>query len=589
MDDLENVFSKDNEIVEKLQGFAYKPDYNKIFFEHLGPELKKLYLKKKDKIFIKNFLEASQYEFGFFDEKIDFSKALSLYKKYADLNDYFCMYKMHVIYLCEYEKFNVPFSRVLERIYLLKCFAYLPNYIDDWNYKLFGKIDVIYELVGILDLEDSNLDKHQLFFDLLYKQREKYNLSENDINLMKGVFFCYFYMEGKDLHLLSFSVLNSLVPYKDLDYAYYTAKNKSIFFKKYLKMEDSISDLEIEKYYKEVENKKLYEFYCDYGNYLIDKKNKSNQKITELFIIASKEGYLPCNFRAYQCLLNDYGFDEIMTDYDKASVLLDYLLDEIVFEFLSMRQFILLMGLLIKYSKFQEKIISKYLVYLKEIYNYINIIFTNKEKNNEEITSEEEYLYIIRSYFYYFGFEGIEKQNLFKAIEFLDKGNNITDKKFLKKSNEFYRYNVKKLMFSRKFIKNEELIKTKKEMIEYFYSNENLKYQIVDCYIIGEDYFKGITRKKDEFNAIMVYKYGQNIFCKNIIDCFIKQKIKKYLNYHRNKLENKFKDDICYICYTFKPDKIFIPCKHNFCSFCVDKLEKESKCPICRSQVLIII
>ena len=383
--------------------------------------------------------------------------------------------------------------------------------------------------------------------------------------------------------------MNSLVPYKDLDYAYYTAKNKSIFFKKYLKIEDSISDLEIEKYYKEVENKKLYEFYCDYGNYLIDKENKSNPIITELFIIASKEGYLPCNFRAYQCLLNDYGFDEIMTDYDKASVLLDYLLDEIVFEFLSMRQFILLMGLLIKYSKFQEKIISKYLVYLKEIYNYINIIFTNKEKNNEEITSEEEYLYIIRSYFYYFGFEGIEKQNLFKAIEFLDKGNNITDKKLLKKSNEFYRYNVKKLMFSRKFIKNEELIKSKKEMFEYFYSNENLKYQIVDCYIIGEDYFKGITRKKDEFNAIMVYKYGQNIFCKNIIDCFIKEKIKKYLNYHRNKLENKFKDDICCICYTFKPDKIFIPCKHNFCSFCVDKLEKESKCPICRSQVLIII
>ena len=278
-----------------------------------------------------------------------------------------------------------------------------------------------------------------------------------------------------------------------------------------------------------------------------------------------------------------------MTDYDKASVLLDYLLDEIVFEFLSMRQFILLMGLLIKYSKFPEKIISKYLVYLKEIYNYINIIFTNKEKNNEEITSEEEYLYIIRSYFYYFGFEGIEEQNLFKAIEFLDKGNNITDKKLLKKSNEFYRYNVKKLMFSRKFIKNEELIKSKKEMIEYFYSNENLKYQIVDCYIIGEDYFKGITRKKDEFNSIMIYKYGQNIFCKNIIDCFIKEKIKKYLNYHRNKLENKFKDDICCICYTFKPDKIFIPCKHNFCSFCVDKLEKESKCPICRSQVLIII
>ena len=137
MEALDTIFSTENEIAEKLRGYAYKPDYKKIFFEHLGPELKKIFINKKDKVILKNFIEASQYEYGFFDTEIDLSKAFNLYKKYADINDCFCMYKMHVIYLCECEKFNIPFSRVLEKIYLLKCFAYLPNYIIDWDTHIF--------------------------------------------------------------------------------------------------------------------------------------------------------------------------------------------------------------------------------------------------------------------------------------------------------------------------------------------------------------------------------------------------------------------------------------------------------------------
>ena len=231
MEALDTIFSSENELVEKLKGYAYKPDYKKLFFEHLGPELRKLYMNKKDKLFINKFLEASQYEYGFFDNKIDLQKAFNLYKKYADLNDYFCMYKMHVIYLCEYEKFNVHFNRVLEKIYLFKCFAYLPNYIEDWNMKLFETIDVILEIAQQLYLEDGNLEKHLKFFDLLSEQKEKYNLSENDINLMKCVLLCYFHIEGSDLPMLSFSTLNSLVPTNDLDYAYYNARNKCIYFR----------------------------------------------------------------------------------------------------------------------------------------------------------------------------------------------------------------------------------------------------------------------------------------------------------------------------------------------------------------------
>ena len=340
MQTLETLFSSEDELVNKLKGFIQQPDYKKIFFEHLGPELTKIYNNKKDKVFTKNFLAASQYEYGFFGKKINLPKAFFLYKKYADLRDYFCMYKMHIIYLCEFKKFKVPFSRVLEKIYLLKCLAYLQNYIYDWSIKFFEKIDVFYEIAEVLDLEDSKLEKHHKFFDLLYNEREKYNLSENEVNLMKGVFFCYYYNEETDFHKISFCTLNSLIPKKgnDIDYAYYHAKNRSIYFVNYLKLENMISDSEIEAFYKEIENKKLYEFYADYGNYLLDKKNNANEEIIKLFTTGAKNGFLFCSFRAYQCIIDFYDFDEIMQDYNKVATLMELLLDEIVFERIALKQ-----------------------------------------------------------------------------------------------------------------------------------------------------------------------------------------------------------------------------------------------------------
>ena len=62
----------------------------KYFFKHLGPELKRIFDKKKDKVYYKNFYEASKYEYGFFDKEIDLLRAYLLYKKYADCNDYLC-------------------------------------------------------------------------------------------------------------------------------------------------------------------------------------------------------------------------------------------------------------------------------------------------------------------------------------------------------------------------------------------------------------------------------------------------------------------------------------------------------------------
>ena len=145
-------------------------------------------------------------------------------------------------------------------------------------------------------------------------------------------------------------------------------------------------------------------------------------------------------------------------------------------------------------------------------------------------------------------------------------------------------------MYNNKDISYEELIERKKNLIEYYYKNLNLKYKLLDCYIIGDDFFKGITQKKDEFIGFLIYDSTKNVFCKDIIDCFVRREIKNILKDKENKIENKFKDEICCICYTNKVSKVFIPCKHSFCDFCADKLEKDSKkCPVCRTKYLYII
>ena len=220
MKTLDNLFSKKIEIVAKLKENVSQIFYTKILFDHLGPELKKIFDKKKDNVYYKHFYEAAQYEYGFFDKDIDLLKAYLLYKKYADLNDYFCMYKMHVIHLCEYAKFHVSFSRVLEKIYLLKCYAYLPKHMIDHDLKLFSKIDVKNEISEMLKLEDDCFEKHKDFFELLDKEREIYNLTENDIKLMKGIILSFFREDEEneedeediDSYSLAFSTLNSLKP-----------------------------------------------------------------------------------------------------------------------------------------------------------------------------------------------------------------------------------------------------------------------------------------------------------------------------------------------------------------------------------------
>ena len=81
MEALENIFPTDNEALEKLKGYAINLDYEKVFFEHLGPELKKIFKNKKDKIIYKNFFRSIAIRVWFFRPKKRFTKSVCFIQK----------------------------------------------------------------------------------------------------------------------------------------------------------------------------------------------------------------------------------------------------------------------------------------------------------------------------------------------------------------------------------------------------------------------------------------------------------------------------------------------------------------------------
>ena len=98
----------------------------------------------------------------------------------------------------------------------------------------------------------------------------------------------------------------------------------------------------------------------------------------------------------------------------------------------------------------------------------------------------------------------------------------MANRMYGKKIFEFIKYNAKELLYNNKFMTYDELIKAKKDLIVFYYDNLNLKYRIMDCYIIGEDFFEGVTRKKDEIAGLAIFNSTKNVFCQTIIDCYVR-------------------------------------------------------------------
>ena len=127
---------------------------------------------------------------------------------------------MHRIYLNEYNEFNLEKDAVLEKLYLYKCFAYLPYSIINGTYFIFNKINVAYYIVDYIERKDSNLQYFNNFMNYLSDNIIKFPLSPNDVKLMKLVL---------KLHINSLNYNNGfrniyqLLNLEKVDAAYYEA------------------------------------------------------------------------------------------------------------------------------------------------------------------------------------------------------------------------------------------------------------------------------------------------------------------------------------------------------------------------------
>jgi len=133
-------------------------------------------------------------------------------------------------------------------------------------------------------------------------------------------------------------------------------------------------------------------------------------------------------------------------------------------------------------------------------------------------------------------------------------------------------------------------------------NNKSYKYASNIFYLNAKMFNEGFGIKRNVFKAFSYYKLGaqnetlglcleeninslyRNQCCKRKLqDRDFKQEADKWLD---EKIENKYTDDGCGVCYSNSPQNIFFPCLHLICcNDCVEMLYKRSKnpkCPFCR-------
>ena len=268
---------KENIIINSIGQINFKD----LFLEGLTPEFLKIFKSNINLFYSQPFVEGISYEYGLFGKQIDVKKALKIYKDAADFKyDYLCMYRMHRIYLVDYNYFKVKKNGDLHRLYLYKCFAYLPYLIINKAINLLNKIDVTSEIDMLLDkFEDNKYEIFDKFMDFLEMNQKIFKITSSDIKLMKYVMKIYF---SSDFYRENLDKLNYLLDFYNKDYTYFEAQLKYCNF--YLEYSGENGDKQkIETIFDNLIKSGYYKAACDYGRFL-----KNENKYDEAKIIFKK-------------------------------------------------------------------------------------------------------------------------------------------------------------------------------------------------------------------------------------------------------------------------------------------------------------
>ena len=556
---MENVMLVENEKII---------DFKELFIDFISNEFLALLKDNNKLIHNQQFFEGLSYEYGLMGKIDNKAVALKIYKDGADLqNDYLCMFRLYRIYLNDYDKFYLKEDTELKKLYLYKCIAYLPYSMINGNFFIFNKINISHEISVYLDNNDPMLNDFEKDIKYFEENKEKYNLSQNNINLIKYFFKAYF-SSYKYQNIQEFLCFSNGEKEKE---SYYESRLKYCNYQ--LDFYENICDKKIiETNFELLINEKYYKACYDYGNYLIKKKKYDEAKnILKLGMDNSQQF---CLSLYIYLVLRDIKLNQILSDYYNICDILKKMCLSICFEKLNMSSFFYSIYYLSKHSSFKNELQNNFFKYISEIYN-------NFKKNSEIINDIEsdlrykiEVLFIFGQMCYYGISDNIKPDKekaliYFKKSYELAKNNQYFD---YKRNIYIYIYKCRKYLFKKNKIEKEKIIKTKGKLIKLYTGLNKSDLTIFEKYILYKLYKDSNIIEKYKAQIISLIKNAINNMFYNFKDYVYKEKCQIVLKEYSN---------ICNICYDKIKEIVLKNCEHVFCKSCFDELENKQVCPMC--------
>ncbi len=603
---VEEVFPIGTEEEKKLLELLKEEHFDSMFINWLPPPLLKRFLDYFQHSNYSTFLEGLKYEYGLLGVTKDLNKALNLYIEgaYGD-KDYFCMYRYYLIHLRESEKFNIKRDRILEKFFLFKTLCYTQFDILSYSRYFRTKMDLVKEIRSHLEIEDRNLEKFPKMFKILRENKE-YNIPPQIIDFVEGIIRKRF-TNNPSTYTDKFISMNE----SEFDSYEPEIIYKMAYFNK------SIEGLP-KKYYEYLEKKNFYKCYADYGEYLFDQNN--HPKALELFEIGYKNYEDFCLYDYYDLYLYHFDFDKFKEEpKEKRFEIMTKLLDLLLLDFsyggiYSLFDFLYLRRLCWKLFDIGELIDQKFKEEIQCLIPFLKEMITTKEDINKCVFHKNTGLAecsLDLAFIYYTGIEGIVSVDLDESLALFKKAFKLgTTKNYCRFAYSFI-FKIRRKLFKENKITKEKYEKTQKKLFRLYKNNfEEDDYATESSssflYYLAVMYYKGIGVKSDLINAYVFYEKATKITaktlgCGSVVAYYRKYKSDLMLKTNKdfenimnslNKL--KITDDegygednsLCCVCFVEKRDKVLIPCRHSFCSKCIEYIQKEKlKCPICRGKI----
>ena len=544
-------------------------DFKELFMDNLSPEFIKLFQNNSKLFYSQSFLEGICLEYGIIGKSQNKNEAYKIYKDGADSkNDYLCMFRLYRIHQCEYKDFNLEKDKDLEQIYLYKCFAYLPYSIIKGNYFIFNKINISYIIAVYLDKEDPHLEYLNKYMEYLEENKKKFNLTTNDIKLMKLVLKAHFKSEEYSKNLNN---LNKFLELEKGNTAYYEAQLKFCNF--YLDFFKYNCDKDkIKKIFENLIKSEYYKASYDYGNFLI---NNGEYDLAKNIIKKGMENSQQFCISEYcYIILKEIEISKLLSDYEIITNFLKNLFLSICLEKLNYSSAFFTLYYIYKHSSFKNELQKDYINLLLEIYN--NLEKNLKSNTNKNNNFDEKYMIeipMLLGQIYYYGILNKIKPDKSKALEYFKISYKLSKENKYESFQRFiylYIYKCRKYLFKNKKIDEKKLNKTKNKLINLYINNDYLNvFEIYNLYKI----YKNNDNEKSHNNNIIFLKYGYDIkMIYSFRDYIYKEKCK-------NVLQNYF----CNFCFKKENEIILEPCKHLLCQACFNEIKNNKCCCICQT------